>query len=397
MSETDLGMDLTRKSYREVLGHFPTGVAVVTAIAESGQPVGMAVGSFTSVSLDPPLVAFLPDKGSSTFPKIQAAGRFCVNVLSANQEQVCRIFALRGTDRFAMVGWRRAPATGAPLLENVVAWIDCELDVVHEAGDHFIVVGRVLELGVEEPAIPLLFFQGGYGGFATTSLAIGANIDLLDQLRWADRARPEMERLANDIDATCRAIAVAGEEQVIVATASAPGADMTPSRVGVRLPFRPPWGTQFLAWAPPKELDTWLERATDLDDDARAGIDEELRHLREHGWAVTYRTEHTDELDATLDAIAKYGNTPGLQRRLTQIVTRLGNHPDPADIDDENATRIRNLSMPVFDREGCVALLLVLVDLPQDLDRAGIHRIVDRLRRATEVVSAAIRANGVAG
>ena len=94
---TDSGvLQFDSKRFRQVLGHYPTGVTVVTAVDADGQPAGMAVGSFTSVSLDPPLVAFLPDKSSTSFPRIRRASSFCVNVLSAEQENVCRAFAAKG-------------------------------------------------------------------------------------------------------------------------------------------------------------------------------------------------------------------------------------------------------------------------------------------------------------
>lgn len=150
--------------FRHVLGHFATGVAVITAITPSG-PVGMAVSSFTSVSLEPPLVAFLPDKSSTSWPKIRGAGVFCVNILSAGQEELCAQFARKGIDKFAGVPWRPAPS-GAPILEGGMAWIDCELTQTFESGDHFIAIGRVLQLEASEYGVPLVFFQGGYGHFA---------------------------------------------------------------------------------------------------------------------------------------------------------------------------------------------------------------------------------------
>ena len=151
--------------FRQVLGHFPTGVTVITATTESG-PVGLAVGSFFSVSLDPPLVAFCAGKSSTSYPKIQAAGHYCVNVLADAQEDVSRVFASKGDDKFATIGWRRSPVTGAPIINDVLAWIDCEIDAVHEAGDHFIVIGRVLELEVGHDGGPLVFFRGGYGRYS---------------------------------------------------------------------------------------------------------------------------------------------------------------------------------------------------------------------------------------
>ncbi|TFY23802.1 flavin reductase family protein, partial [Escherichia coli] len=139
--------------YRDVLGNYPTGVVVITAIDTGGNPAGMAVGSFTSVSLDPPLVAFLPDKSSTSFPKIRTANGFCVNVLAADQEDVCRGFAMRGGDKFAGVEWKPT-LSGAPRLEGVSAWIDCEFESITEAGDHYIVLGRVLELDAPGPDVP---------------------------------------------------------------------------------------------------------------------------------------------------------------------------------------------------------------------------------------------------
>jgi len=152
------------KQFRNVLGNYPTGVVVITAIGEDGAPAGMAVGSFTSVSLDPPLVAFLPDKSSTSFPKIRTASSFCVNVLASEQEDVCRAFARSGGDKFSGVAWSPA-GSGAPKLDGVSAWIDCEFESITEAGDHFIVIGKVLELDAPGPPLPLVFFRGTYGHF----------------------------------------------------------------------------------------------------------------------------------------------------------------------------------------------------------------------------------------
>jgi flavin reductase (DIM6/NTAB) family NADH-FMN oxidoreductase RutF len=161
---SDLPAPFDSATFRQVLGHFPTGVTVVTAATANG-PVGLAVGSFASVSLEPPLVAFFPDRSSSSWPHIQTAGSFCVNILAEDQEVVCRRFASKGDDKFAGLGWKPA-GSGAPLLDGVLAWIDCDIDSVADAGDHFCVMGRVRDLGVGQDGGPLLFFRGGYGRFA---------------------------------------------------------------------------------------------------------------------------------------------------------------------------------------------------------------------------------------
>lgn len=150
---------------RTVLGHFATGVAIVTAIDDDG-PVGMACNSFTSVSLDPPLVLFCAAKSSTTWPRIKAAEAWAANILTEDGEDVSRVFAAPDVDRFAGVGW--APgASGAPVLDDALGYVDCRTDVLHDAGDHVIVVGRVVQLGYVTDGSPLLFYRGGYGRYAS--------------------------------------------------------------------------------------------------------------------------------------------------------------------------------------------------------------------------------------
>jgi 3-hydroxy-9,10-secoandrosta-1,3,5(10)-triene-9,17-dione monooxygenase reductase component len=148
---------------RTVLGHFATGVAIITAL-DGEDPVGMACNSFTSVSLEPQLVLFCAAKSSTTWPRIQAARKWAANILSEESEEVCRLFAQKGADRFAHIAYSTG-RTGAPVLEAAIAFVDCETIAEHDAGDHIIVVGRVLELGYAPDGKPLLFYRGGYGRF----------------------------------------------------------------------------------------------------------------------------------------------------------------------------------------------------------------------------------------
>jgi flavin reductase (DIM6/NTAB) family NADH-FMN oxidoreductase RutF len=160
-SSADAGcesMDPSR--LRHVLGHFTTGVAVVTARA-GRRPVGLAVNSFTSVSLDPPLVAFCVSRTSSTWSSICVTKVFCVNILADDQEQLCRAFATKNADKFAGVAW--APGhSGAPVLGGALAWIECTTEVVYELGDHVMVIGRVHRMGTALDARPLVFYRGDY-------------------------------------------------------------------------------------------------------------------------------------------------------------------------------------------------------------------------------------------
>ncbi|MFI7189123.1 flavin reductase family protein [Nocardia nova] len=155
---------------RTVLGHFATGVVAITGIdPEAGAPAGLAANSFTSVSLEPPLIAFCVAATSSSWPRVRAAGHYAVNILSEAQEQVCRQLATRGCDKFAGIDWRPSPA-GAPILTDSLAWIEAELEAEHPAGDHTIVVSRVRHLFATDLP-PLVFFRGSYAGVGPHSSA----------------------------------------------------------------------------------------------------------------------------------------------------------------------------------------------------------------------------------
>jgi len=152
--------------FRDVLGCYPTGVCVVTALAPDGEKLALVVGSFTSISLDPPLVGFFPDKRSTTWPRIEVTGRFCVNVLSSHQNDISGRFSARDGQRFAELTHDTSPS-GLPLLRETVAWIDCHIESVVEVGDHWLVVGAVEALGPGEDRAPLMFYRGGYHTLAT--------------------------------------------------------------------------------------------------------------------------------------------------------------------------------------------------------------------------------------
>jgi 3-hydroxy-9,10-secoandrosta-1,3,5(10)-triene-9,17-dione monooxygenase reductase component len=150
-------------SMRRVMGRFCTGVVVVTTVYDH-RPVGFTAQSFTSLSLDPPLVSLCVARTSSTYPKVRATGELCVNVLAGDQSELSSLFARRTGDRFAGVDHSLTAVTGSPRIDGCLAWVDCAIEAEHDAGDHVIVVGRVLDLGGPDPAPPpLLFFRGDYG------------------------------------------------------------------------------------------------------------------------------------------------------------------------------------------------------------------------------------------
>jgi 3-hydroxy-9,10-secoandrosta-1,3,5(10)-triene-9,17-dione monooxygenase reductase component len=153
--------------FRHVLGHFATGVTVVTGMDES-EPVGFTCQAFAALSLDPALVTIAPALTSTSWPRIARGGVFCVNVLASGEDELARHFAVSGGRKFDDVPWT-ASTTGCPVLQRVLAFIDCRIEATYTGGDHVVVTGRVLDLGTGAAAGrgPLLFYKGNYGHFVT--------------------------------------------------------------------------------------------------------------------------------------------------------------------------------------------------------------------------------------
>ncbi|WP_448638500.1 flavin reductase [Geodermatophilus sp. URMC 63] len=382
----DVDTTFDDKRFREVLGHLPTGVVVVTAMGPDGRPSGMVVGSFTSVSLDPPLVAFLPARSSSSFKTLREARTFCVNILSAKQEPICRQFAVSGGDKFAGVDWSPAPS-GAPVIDGVVAWIDCEFERIDEAGDHYIVLGRVTHLGTGVPTIPLLFFQGGYGGFATTSLAMGASTDMLHSLSIADRARAEIEALAADVGFECHAQVPKGDQSVVVASVFPPQDVVPPWRIGMTFPVVPPWGEVFMAWAPRDEQTQWMDRIRTPADDRQRVLDE-MATIRSTGWSMTVWRSMAD-VDEVSEIIAEHGHTPAMERQIAQLmrsttsVAEVRSQEDVARLDGHPTGAIASISAPVFGPDGELALMVNIHNIPVTTPKPDVQRCIQRLLEAT--------------
>ncbi|MBM7369011.1 flavin reductase family protein [Gordonia hydrophobica] len=159
--------DAVREQYRTALSHFGSGVVIVTSTDDDGSPIGMTVGSFSSISMEPPLVGFFAAHTSTTLPGILGRGTFCVNVLAESQHALARSFARTGADKFAGVEWT-PDAAGSPRLADAHAWIGCTLDVRTSIGDHDLVVGAVDTLVIPTESDPLLFHRSMFHGLRPT-------------------------------------------------------------------------------------------------------------------------------------------------------------------------------------------------------------------------------------
>jgi flavin reductase (DIM6/NTAB) family NADH-FMN oxidoreductase RutF len=154
------------RKFRDAVGRFGTGVTIVTARDAQGTPVGMTANSFTSVSLDPPLVLFCPARTAESYVALSSGGPFVINVLSEAQQALSNRFARTSEDKWRELAFDTWDS-GAPVLRDCLANLECETHAVHEAGDHAVVIGRVIRLGQAEGGRPLLYFGGRYAVLAT--------------------------------------------------------------------------------------------------------------------------------------------------------------------------------------------------------------------------------------
>lgn len=386
MTEQNDQVPVTPEEFREALGHYPTGVVVVTGIDDRGEPAGMVVGSFTSVSMDPPLIAFLPQRTSGTFARLRTGSGFCVNVLAADQEDLCRRFARRGgQDKFAGVAWKPSPG-GAPVLDGAVAWIDCSYESVGEAGDHYMVIGRVRAMDVVRPMLPLLFFQGGYGRFTLPSLLARAEADLIQGIREAESARDQIEAVAGELDAECSVSAVAGQDAVFVAVANS---SPQPSRIslGFRAPMVPPLGAVFVSHAGSVAVADWLSRLPGSDEETRAAYVAQLEKVRERGYSVSLRGTHTDrELYAAIRDYSSADRLPEHERRFRQIIQETADLYEP-ELAPDDRYDVHSLLVPVEGPMQQVQIALRLSNLPRGATGEQVGAWVERLRRAADAVA----------
>lgn len=368
--------------FRETLGHYPTGVVVVTAIDDTGSPAGMVVGSFTSVSLDPPFVAYLPMCTSNSYARLRTSKHFCVNILAADQQEICDRFASRAQDKFEGVRWEPA-AHGSPILIGAVGWIECEVVQELDGGDHMIVVGRVLDLAVPRPTLPLLFFQGGYGRFALPSPVASSDPELIEGAQMAEVVRRPLEVLALELGADCNVLARVGDEAVFVAATSSGGSEPGSPAVGHRIPLIPPVGTVFCAQAPDEEVERWLNRAKSSEED-RASFRESLAAVRRNGYSLSLVPQDPADRVAVMSDYSRVDVMPIHERRFRQMISESASLYEPV-LDPNRTYDLHSVIVPLPTEEEQTRLAVRLSRLPRG---AGVEHVEGWIAALTEVAQA---------
>ncbi|MEW1648946.1 flavin reductase [Streptomyces sp. NPDC091219] len=382
--------------YREVMGHYPTGVTVVTGFNEAGEPVGMVVGTFTSVSLDPPLVAFLPTTSSRTFARLRTSQAYCINVLAHDQAALCRTMSSSGPEKFSTLDWTPSPL-GAPMLSDAVAHIHCVPADTIEAGDHYIQLCAVSAMDVSRQVTPLLFFQGGYGGFSPHGMTARGDGELIAGLRLADLARTQIETLADDLRCEAAVMVAANEDELTTAAVAHGGRALMRELIGERLPMKPPLGEAYMAWAPQAATERWLASAG-KDPEAAKTLQNRLSKIRDHGYAAWEAkladTGTRQDLERLMARYATGGLTPAAERSLlSRMAELMPYYSDSGEFDDSQTYDIAGLMTPVLGSDGNIVMLLRLAQLPPASPGRDVKTWIARLRSAASAVEAVLRGN----
>jgi flavin reductase (DIM6/NTAB) family NADH-FMN oxidoreductase RutF len=385
--------DIDPGLFRETLGHYPTGVAVVTAIGANGNPVGMVVGTFSSVSMDPPLIAFYPMSNSRSFAELRNASAFCINVLASDQESFCRRFATAGESKFDGVEWRPAPL-GSPILDGAVSWIECTFEDVREAGDHFIVLGRVQDLAVERSTLPLLFFQGGYGRFSPGSFIATPDPELIQAAQLAEAMRGDVELLAEELGVNCSVLAKIRWDAVQVLAANQSPID-EPFPLGHRQPLIPPFGAVFMAYAGEPDVDEWLRRAHDRSDERAALNRAQLESVRAHGYSLLAAgPEVLQRHQAILSEFELSDRLPRREREVLAVTSELADFFFTDLVPGERYS-LANVVVLVETGEGLPPMALRITGLPRSVETEQVENWIAALQLVASTV--APRAEPAAG
>ncbi len=361
----------------DVLSQYPTGIVAVTGVSGSGAPLAMIVGTFTSVSQNPPLVGFLPTRTSSSYQRLRECEYLCFNVLSHAQENLCRQFSAKNAeDKFSGVDWATG-ITGAPILDGCVAWAETHVVSISEAGDHDFVMAEVLAFDAPNPVLPLLYFQGSFGKFHSSSFVMPYETALLPTISEIERHRGTLERLARDLGREVVVFAPVADEIVIAASAGTEPNSST-SVVGRRFPHAPPFGSLLIDGS---HFDEWYARLKG----PAAGKPVWKRKVataHRRGWSVALSSDEHPSLDQLIEEFSRGPQTPRLQRSLLGVMRQLGGDYEPDDEQIKEDSSIRMLSVPVRHPNASTDFLISVHSISDPISGAALPDFIAQMRTA---------------
>ncbi|MDF0529278.1 flavin reductase family protein [Tsukamurella sp. 8F] len=367
--------------FREVMGHYPTGVAVVTGRTTDGTLLALVVGTFSSVSLDPPLVSFMPMRSSRTFARLRECESLCINILGGDQEDLVCTIARRSSDKFEGVDWFPSRA-GDPVLDASVAWVDTAIDRIVDAGDHWIVLCAVRDLEIINPVSPLIFFQGGYGTFVGTSLLARMDHAMAPVVERVAGLRGAVEAMAREIGCEATVFTTVGpDEMAAVLSVAAPGNDAVTS-LARRIPLVPPLGDSVYFDRSAAEQEHWLARLGRAPGDLVERYRARLEFLGMHGYVLAFMPNGSrDGYAGIARATREYdaGNvTPAQERSIRESIMSAGIDYVARELPASGTVDLASIVVPMRDAEGAHTLTLRLSRLPAGADVRVARGWIDR-------------------
>lgn len=375
------------KVFREVMGHYPTGVAVITGRSAEDEILALVVGTFSSVSLDPPLVSFMPMKTSRTFQKLRTCDSLCINILGGEQQAEMLAIAQRWENKLDGIEWYPSPS-GDPVLRNSIAWIDTTLADVVEAGDHWIVLCAVADLQVTNSVPPLLFFQGGYGSFAGLESGSRMSHEILPAIHAAHNASGKLKDLAQSIGCEISVFAAVSDDEMATVFSELSADATREGGLASRFPLVPPIGDSYFFDKPAELQQRWMNKLKNPSEEIQDRHRRRLAFIREHGYLLAFLPESgSNAYEQMIRATQEYKKaslTPVEERSIRETIGATPVDYEPRDIMDHEIYDIGSIVFPVKDPSGAYTMTLRLAQLPGGVSGAKVRDWVARSKAVIE-------------
>lgn len=380
------------KVFREVMGHYPTGVAVVTGRSAQGEILALVVGTFASVSLDPPLVSFMPMKTSRTFQKLRSCDSLCINILGGEQQAEMLSIAQRWENKLDGIEWYPSPS-GDPILKNSIAWVDTTISDVVEAGDHWIVLCAVADLQITNSVAPLLFFQGGYGSFAGSEQVSRMGHEILPAIHAAHSVSEKLKDLAESIGCEVSVFAAISDDELATVFSALSADASREAGLASRFPMVPPIGDSYMFDKPVELRERWMNKLKNASEEVHARHLKRLEFIREHGYLLALLPEAGSQAyEQMIRATREYKKanpTPMEERSIREAIGTTRLDYDPRELEDSEIYNVGSVVLPVRDPSGEYTMTLRLAQLPAGASGADVAVWIDRAKAAAREIETA--------
>lgn len=388
MSET-IPSTFDPQVFRTVMGHYPTGVAVVTGRTEGGEVLALVVGTFSSVSLNPPIVSFMPMKTSRTFERLRSCDSLCINILGEEQQAEMLSIAQRRENKLEGIDWYPSPS-GDPILRDSIAWIDTTMGEIVEAGDHWIVLCDVKDLQVTNAVSPLLFFQGGYGSFAGREQTSRMSHEILPSIHAAHTSSDELKNLAHSIGCEVSVFAAISDDEFATVFTELGGKATRERGFASRFPLVPPIGDSYFFDKSEELQQHWLDKLKDASEETIDRHRRRMAFMREHGYMLAFLPEESslayDQMLRATEDYKKRSITPAEERDIRATIGSTPINYDQMNLKSEKVYHIGSIVIPVRDPSGTYTMTLRLAQLPSNATGAKVSQWVDQAKEVGEII-----------